>query len=243
MKKILLLACLLQFLGCNSPEKTSPEIKSKNAFIGVSQNVIKIETQISELYKEVKGVQYKFNGDFSKEVVPYITAKNLVVPIIPTKLQDSDYLSIGLIMDLEKKIEKISLDGLMINYLELKNIVDKANEWIAKTSDFKAEHPLEIKLIDKIYIEFPQSKEPRVFEGVMIFSDGIRGRDILLREIGDMNNENLINISLKKDHIMHLNEGLSNLYIQGAIAESYSTIEKEIQEVKNQYEELKTLIK
>ncbi|MGL4653456.1 hypothetical protein [Cetobacterium sp.] len=243
MKKIFLFVCLVQLLGCNTPEKSSPEIKSKNTFIGVSQDVTKIETQILELYKEVKGIQYKFNGNMSNDVVSYVTGKNLVIPIIPTKLEDADYLSLGLIMDLEKKTEMVILDGLRIDYLEFKKIIDTANEWIAKSSGFRAENPLEIPLVDKIYIEFPQSKEPRAFEGTMIFSDGTRGREVLLKEIGDPKDETLVNLSLKRDHILHLANGLSNLYIQGAIAENYQNIQQEIDRVKTQYTELKTIIK
>ncbi|MGL5638809.1 MAG: hypothetical protein ACRCW7_05650 [Cetobacterium sp.] len=243
MKNFFLFVCLIQFLGCNTSEKTPTEVKSKNTFIGVSQDVGKIETQILNLYKEVKGVQYKFSGNMSIDVVSYVTGKNLVIPIVPTKLEDADYLSLGVIMDLEKKTEMVILDGLRIDYVEFKKVIDTANEWIAKTSGFRAEDPLEIPLVQKIFIDFPQSKEPRAFEGVMIFSDGIRGREILLKEIGDPKDETLVNISLKKDHILHLANGLSTLYIQGAIAENYSSIEKEIERITNQYSELKTILK
>ncbi|MGL5933419.1 MAG: hypothetical protein ACRCY7_11145 [Cetobacterium sp.] len=243
MRKFILLMCLVQFLGCNSTKDSSTKASVKNSFLGVNQNISKLEKDVVELYKELKIVQYRFNGDRSQEVVPYVIGKSLVVPITPSKLEDSDYLSIGLIIDLEKKTEKVLLDGLMINYPDFKNILDKGNEWIAKTNSFNAKQPLEMSLIEKMNIEFPQSKEPRVFEGVMIFSDGVRGREIMLREIGDPADENLVNISLKKEHIAHLAEALSSLYIEGALNLSNTNIEKEIQDVKNQYIELKTLLK
>ncbi|MGL4977723.1 MAG: hypothetical protein ACRC5G_06870, partial [Cetobacterium sp.] len=82
---------------------------------------------------------------------------------------------------------------------------------------------------------------PRDFKAVMIFSEGIKNRDLLLREIGTA--ENPVNISFKREHLMHLAEGLSELYVNGAINESSATIQREVAEVKNQYDNLNKLLK
>ncbi|MGL4539170.1 MAG: hypothetical protein ACRCUD_08785 [Cetobacterium sp.] len=244
MKKIILFLVLIQLLGCNSSNENKTNVTNqKKSGIFSSQQVKKLEAKVQELYKDEKEVRYKFNGDLTKEVVPYISGKNLIIPISPSKVQDSDYLSIGVILDFEKKVELVILDSLMIDYSDFKNLIEKADEWIVKTNSFDAKNTLEIPLIDKINIIFPQNEKPREFKAVMLFAQGTREREILLREIGEKNNEDLINISLKKEHIEHIKEGLSPLYIAGAIDQSYFTIEEEIESVKNQYEELNLLLK
>ncbi|MGL5972022.1 MAG: hypothetical protein ACRCZ1_02125 [Cetobacterium sp.] len=241
MKKIFLFVCLIQFLGCNSVEKTLADGKNKNTFIGKSKKIESIDTQITELYKNVKEVQYRFNGDYTKEVVPYIIGKNLIVPISPSKLKDNDHLNVGMMMNLENKTEEVILDGLRIKYDDFKKLVDKGNEWASKTINFNANHILEIPILDKLDIIFPQDSKAKSFKAIMIFSNGIRNREILLKEIGQM--ENPINISLKREHLMNLSEGLSPLYINEAINQSSETIGTEIEDVKKQYEDLKILLK
>ncbi|MGL5053778.1 MAG: hypothetical protein ACRC5W_09365 [Cetobacterium sp.] len=241
MKKFLLLLCLIQILGCNVSSKNSLKVEKKSEFIETSAEIKKIEEDINTFYKDVKDVQYRFNGDYSKEVVPYIVGKNLIIPITPSKIRDSDYLSIGVLIDLENKTEKVLLDGLKIDYSEFKKIVDIGNEWANKTSNFEATHILEIPIVEKIDIEFPQSDKAKSFRAVMIFSEGTRDRNVLLREIGE--GDSLINISLKRDHLMHLAEGLSPLYIKGALNQSSSTIQKELESLKIQYNELKMILK
>ncbi|MGL4425297.1 MAG: hypothetical protein ACRCZR_07225 [Cetobacterium sp.] len=241
MKKFFLLISLFQILGCN-PSKTDSVQKVKTSqFLENSGEVKKIREDVTDFYKGVDTVQYRFNGDSTKPVVSYVVGKNLIIPITPSRLQDSDYLSIGVMIDLETKAETVFVDGLQLNYSEFKEIINKANEWAAKTSDFNANHILEIPVKDKIAIQFPQSKEPRDFKAVMIFSEGVKNRDLLLREIGTA--ENPVNISFKREHLMHLAEGLSELYVNGAINESSATIQREVAEVKNQYDNLNKLLK
>ncbi|MGL4534498.1 MAG: hypothetical protein ACRCUA_05530 [Fusobacteriaceae bacterium] len=239
MEKIIMLFCLVQFLGCNSIENNSS--KSKNTFIGISQNVGQIEMQITELYKNVKEVQYRFNGDYSKEVVPYIIGKNLIIPISPTKLKENENLNAGLMINLESKTEEVILDGLRIKYSDFKKLVDKGNEWASQTTNFNANHILEIPILDKIDIIFPEDSKAKSFKAIMIFSNGIRNREILLKEIGAV--ENQINISLKREHLMSLSEGLSSLYINEAINQNINFIGNEVEVVKKQYEDLKILLK
>ncbi|MGL4867283.1 MAG: hypothetical protein ACRC34_02195 [Cetobacterium sp.] len=241
MKKFFLLISLFQILGCNLSETDSVQKVKTSQFLENSGEVKKIREDVTSFYKDVDAVQYRFNGDSTKPVVPYVIGKKLIVPITPSRLQDSDYLSVGVIIDLETKEEKVLIDGLMLNYSDFKAVIDKGNEWAAKTVSFEANHILEIPIMDKIDVEFPQSKEPRGFKAVMIFSEGTRDRDVLLREIG--NSENPVNISFKRDHLMHLAEGLSQLYISGAINESSSQIQKEIADIKNQYDDLKIILK
>ncbi|MGL5377968.1 MAG: hypothetical protein ACRDAT_06740 [Cetobacterium sp.] len=244
MKKFFLLISLFQILGCNPSERDSAKNNVTNKtsqFLENSGEVKKIREDIASFYKGVETVQYRFNGDSTKPVVSYVVGKTLIIPITPSRLQDSDYLSIGVMIDLETKAETVFVDGLQLNYSEFKEIINKANEWAAKTVDFNAKHILEIPVKDKIAIQFPQSKEPRDFKAVMIFSEGVRNRDLLLREIGTT--ENPVNISFKREHLMHLAEGLSELYVTGAINESSSQIQKEIADIKTQYDDLKIILK
>lgn len=240
MKIIVVILILFQFLACSKSTNNSQQ--SKNTVFTFQQVKI-LEKKIKELYKSREEIKYRFNGDFTKEVVPYITGKNLIIPISPTKLQDSDYLSIGVILDLEKKTEMVILDGLLINYSDFKSVLEKGNDYLIKATNFEAKNVLEIPISNKINVIFPQSEKPRVFKASMIFAEGVREREIRLSEIGDKNSENLVNISLKKEHIQHINEGLSKLYIEGAINQSYEMLDKEIGDLVKEYEELNTILK
>ncbi|MGL6066809.1 MAG: hypothetical protein ACRC0R_06995 [Cetobacterium sp.] len=240
MKKFFLLISLFQILGCNLSETASVQKIKTSQFLENSGEVKKIREDITSFYKGVDTVQYRFNGDSTQPVVSYVVGKKLIIPITPSKLENNDYLSVGVIIDLETKSEKVLVDGLMLNYADFKAVVDKGNEWAAKTNEFNANHILEIPILDRIDVEFPQSPEPRGFKAVMIFTEGTRDRNLLLREIG--NSENPVSISFKRNDLMYLAEGLSELYINGAINESSSQIQKEIAEIKSQYDDLKTLL-
>ncbi|MGL4946932.1 MAG: hypothetical protein ACRC4X_04590, partial [Cetobacterium sp.] len=127
MKKFFLLISLFQILGCNLSETASVQKIKTSQFLENSGEVKKIREDITSFYKGVDTVQYRFNGDSTQPVVSYVVGKKLIIPITPSKLENNDYLSVGVIIDLETKSEKVLVDGLMLNYADFKAVVDKGN--------------------------------------------------------------------------------------------------------------------
>lgn len=244
-KRIFLLLCLV-FMGCEKGSyKDSTMNKNPNRKIKLEQNLKSQITNLDKLLKKIysnnERLSYQFMGNTDATVTTFITGKDLVIPILYENIGNELVLSIAILINLETQSQQIFIDNLLIDYIQFKNLISKATQWIYKTDNFSSKFLLEKSLNENIEVTFPQNKEKKKFESFMIF-DGERNlRDLILRENDSKESQTII--SFKRNKVIYLNDKIKDEFIQGAIHENYDFMMEEMNTLEKAYSDLDELLK
>lgn len=244
-KRIFLLLCLV-FMGCEKGSyKDSTMNKNPNRKIKLEQNLKSQITTLDKLLKKIysnnERLSYQFMGNTDATVTTFITGKDLVIPILYENIGNELVLSIAILINLETQSQQIFIDNLLIDYIQFKNLISKATQWVYKTDNFSSKFLLEKSLNENIEVTFPQNKEKKKFESFMIF-DGERNlRDLVLREKDFKETQTVI--SFKRNKVIYLNDKVKDEFIQGAVLENYNSMVNEMIILEKAYSDLDELLK
>lgn len=247
-KKIFLLLCLV-FIGCEKGTYKEGKINQNQNLIREKKLEQNLKSQIDNLDKSLKKIysnttgplSYQFVGNEKGLVTTFISGKDLVIPILYENIGNELVLSIAILINLDTQSKQIFIDNLLLDYTQFKNLISKATKWIYKTDNFSSKFLLEKSLSEDIEITFPQNKERKKFESVMVF-DGERNlRDLVLREADSKETQTVI--SFKRNKVIYLNDKIKDEFIQGAIHENYDFMMEEMNTLEKAYSDLDELLK
>lgn len=238
MYKILTLLTLIIFLSCN---KNSEKIK-ENIFISekIEKKLKPLKDNLLNIYSRETNINYEFIGDLTLENTVLIDGKDIIIPIYPQKNGKEIIMNIGIVYNIKTNKSQVLVDSLFLDLKEFQKIIFKSEDWVKKMKgvDF-GKNILEKKLFnDPVEIKFPQGKKKK-FTTIMRFNGKTDKQYLILIEKTD---KNPMTITFNEYEIDTISKGLKNEKIEYILLENMEYLEKEVENLKKDYEKLNKVL-